>query len=86
MPVTDSFDDSLSVLEDGEGSLDPLQRHLQGLGQFWPFGRNLLHLEGGHWLVGVPVESRERGVEGVQAEIEIVNNYIINVIQSFEGQ
>ena len=74
MPVPDSFDDSLSVLEDGEGSLDPLQRHLQGLGQFGPNGWNLLLLEGGPWTVGVPVESRERGVECLESEIEIANN------------
>ena len=36
--------------------------------------------------MGVPVESREQSVLSIQAEMEMVNNFIINVIQSFDGQ
>ena len=73
VPVADSFDDSLSVPEDGKGSLDPLKCQLQGFGQFGPFGGKVLLLEGGYWLVGVSVESRERGVGWVESEIKMVN-------------
>ena len=74
VPVPDSCDGSLCLPEYAEGSLDPLQCLLQGFGQFGPFGWNLLLLEGGHCTMGVPVESRERGVECLESEIEIANN------------
>ena len=74
VPVPDSCDGFLCLPENAECSLDPLQCLLQGFGQFGPFGRNLLLLEGGHCPMGVPVESRERGVECLESEIDIANN------------
>ena len=77
MPVPDIFDELLCLPDDAEGSLDPLQCLLQGLGQSGPFSRNLLLLDGGHWIMGVPVESRERGVQSVQPENGIAKNISI---------
>ena len=63
------FYGSLCVPEDDEGSHDPIQCHPQGSG---PLG---LLLEGGRWLEGVPVESRERGVECGESESEILDSF-----------